>query len=162
MKCFDCIPFFADYRTVITNIVHDEIHAGTSYCDLDFEMHDMTPDETDLFEDISRYIYQLGRGERSAMVHALFLSNQTTDNIVVISNDKEAYQVFHRLVLKDPDLKKRFPNMCLIKWVRTYDAIRRMWEKGLLRNGLAEEIYSEMSRLLGEKNLRFLLEEPEI
>lgn len=161
MRSFDCTPFLSMYETIFTDIIYDEIHKGNSFKDLDFKVHALSEEEQELYNDSTTYMFGLGSGERSAMVHALFLSNEQVDRIVVISNDKEANHIFHRNVLRNPEFKEQFPNMDRILWVRTIDVIRKMWEKGLIDFESSKAIYEELKNIMGPK-LKFLLQEPEI
>lgn len=161
MESFDCTPFFSRYKVIVTDKVFDEIHTGNSFQDQEFNVHALTEEEQELFDDITSYMHKLGSGERSAMIHALFLSNEEADKIVVICNDKEAYHVFHRDVPRNPDLKARFPNMERILWVKTIDVVKKMWEEGWMDSEEARGVHHEMKIILGPK-LDFLLEEPKV
>ncbi len=161
MRSFDCTPFFSRYEVVVTDKVLEEIHTGNSFRDQEFNVHELTSEEQELFDDSMTYMHRLGSGERSAMIHALFLSNGEADKIVVISNDKEAQHIFQRDVPKDPDLKSRFPNMERIMWVRTIDVVKKIWEEGLMDPKEAHGVYHELKAILGPK-LNFILEEPKV
>ncbi len=161
MKSFDCIPFFSGYHTMYSDLVWGELTKGNSYRAMPFEVYHLTPEEQELFDDTTNYMACLGNGERSVMVHALFLSNVHTcegdDKIVVVCNDKEAHHIFSRDLPRIPIIKEKFPNMGKIVWVRTVDVLEKMWEEGIINNSVAAEIYDELKIILGPK-LKFLIE----
>lgn len=155
MRSFDCIPFLSDYETVMTENVLNELRKGNSFKEMPFEIYSLSAEEQKLFEDTVSYITCLGSGERSAMIHALFLSNEHTctdsDKIVVLSNDKEANHIFHNIVSRDPSMRRMFPNLDKIVWSRTVDVIEKMWNQGLIDDVAAKGIYNELRIIIGPK-----------
>lgn len=161
MKSFDCIPFLSGYHTMYSDIVWEELTKGNSYKTIPFEIYHLSPEEQELFDDTTNYLSGLGSGERSAMIHALFLSNSHTcegdDKIIVICNDKEANHIFRRDLSRNPMMKRMFPNMEKIIWVKTIDVLEKMWIEGAIDKNVAVEIYNELKIILGPK-LKFLIE----
>jgi len=127
MKSFNCIPFLSSYDTIITEDVLNELRRGNSFKGAPFEIYSLSDKEIELFNDTTDYMSKLGRGERSAMVHALFLSNEhsceNSDKIIVLSNDKEANHIFHNELCRNPSIGQMFPNLDKIIWSRTVDIL---------------------------------------
>ncbi len=114
MRSFDCIPFLSNYKTIITDHVFNELKRGISFKNLPFEIYKLSNEETELFYDTADYLSKLGTGERSTMIHALFLSNkyscENKNKVVVLCNDKEANHIFQNVLPKDPMMRHLFPN----------------------------------------------------
>lgn len=155
MKSFDCIPYLSKYHTMYSDIVWKELTSGNSYKSIPFETYRLSSEEQKLFDDTTNYMSNLGCGERSAMIHALFLSNEHScngdDKIVVICNDKEANHIFRRDLPRDPMMRRMFPNMEKIVWVKTIDVLEKMWIEGAIDKSVASEIYNELKEILGPK-----------
>ncbi len=155
MRSFDCIPFLSEYETIVTSNVISELKKGNSFENIPFEIHTLTNDERAIFEDTANYISRLGAGERSVMIHALFLSNEHSckadDKIVVLCNDKEANHIFHNDLSKDPMIKRLFPNYDKIIWSRTVDVIEKMWNIGLIDDKTGKSIYEDLRIIIGPK-----------
>ena len=159
MRSFDCIPFLSGYETVMTENVLNELRKGNSFKETPFETYTLSGKEKVLFDDTTGYMSRLGKGERSAMIHALFLSNkhscEDSDKIVVLSNDKEANHIFHNVLPKDPTMRRMFPNIDKIIWSRTVDVIEKMWNAELIDDDAADGVYDELCVIIGP-DLRFL------
>ncbi len=155
LKTFDCVPFLSQYDTVLTTIILDELNNGRPFRHVPFEIHELTYEEKELYDDTKTYITELGPGERSAIVYALFQSNihscEDSDKIILFSDDKEAKHIFSHVILKSPELKRQFPNMDKIIWSRSINLIDRMWNSHLIDNESAEGILRDLRPILGPK-----------
>ncbi len=160
MRSYNCVPFLSSYDTIMTDEVLDELEKGNSFRGCVFKTYSLSDKEAALYNEMSRYISRLGKGERSAMVHALFLSNGRTcedaDKIVVLCNDKEANHIFHNVVCKDPKIKRMFPNIQKIIWSGTAEVIRKLWNEGYIDKKTANNIHDELHMIMGPK-LDFLI-----
>ena len=161
MRSFNCIPFLSEYETIMTDDVINELKKGNSFKNIPFKIHTLTDEERAIFEDTANYISKLGIGERSVMIHALFLSNEHSckadDKIIVLSSDKEANHVFHNDLLKDPMIVRLFPNCDKIIWSRTADIIKKMWNIGLIDDETGKSIYKDLCIIIGP-GLDFLIQ----
>ncbi len=155
LKTFDCVPFLSQYDTILTTVIFDELNNGRPFRQVPFEIHELTTEEQALYDDTRNYITELGPGERSAIVHALFLSNihscDDSDKIILFSDDKEAKHIFTHVILKSPELKSRFPKMDLIIWSRSINLIAKMWNSHLIDAESAEGICRDLRPILGPK-----------
>ena len=157
LRCYDCSEFLGRYRTILTDDVRKETSFGTENRSKSFEPYDLSPDEIEFSEWINDSIMELGPGERSIIAHALFMSNDDSDEgIFLISDDKEARHIFERTLSRSPKIIERFPHLNRITWVRSDDVLRRIMDEGMLDDGMASEIYSELFQVLGPKRLGFL------
>lgn len=127
---YDCKSYLQHYRTVLTEIVLNELKKGESFHQLPFETYKFTELESKLYSDLESYVVNLGPGEQSVIVCALSLCTNHTcegdDKIVVLSMDKEAHHVFERTVLKDPAVMKHYPNAKKIIWVKVADLLKKV------------------------------------
>lgn len=159
MRSFNCIPFLSGYETMMSKDVHDELCNGNSFKGTPFLIYSLSDREMELFNQVSSYMLNIGKGERSTMVHALFLSKERTcegsEKIIVLSNDNEANHIFRKILCKDPKIRRMFPNLEKIVWARTIDVIKKMWNEGLIDEDAAKNVYDELCGIIGPE-LKFL------
>lgn len=161
MRSYDCVPFLSSYETILSEEVVSELRQGNSFRCCTFKTYNLSEKERMVSDKMSHYISKLGEGERTAIVHSLFLSNRHTcendDKIVVLCNDKEARHVFHNVVCKDPEIKQKFPYNHKIIWSGTADVIRKLWDGGYLDEKTASNVHKELQMIVGPK-LNFLIQ----
>ena len=153
----DCTRFFSEYRVIVTEQVIEETSIGQLTAGCVFERYALDDDELELYERINDSIMELGPGERSAIAHALFMSNDGGDErIIIISDDKKAKHTFERIMIRMESIVERFPHLDRITWVRSFEVLKRMMDKGLLDETSASGMYDQLSPVLGPKKIGFL------
>ena len=128
----DCTRFFSEYRVIVTEQAIEETSIGQLTAGCVFERHALD-DKLELYERINDSIMELGPGERSAIAHALFMSNDGGDErIIIISDDKKARHTFERTMVRMESIVERFPHLDRITRVRSFEVLKRLIDKGLL------------------------------
>lgn len=159
LRSFDCGIFLSRYRTIMTDIVTMETDLFKDGREKYLEGAVLSKKEIELSEWINDSIIELGPGERSTIVHALFMSNDGSDErIIIVSDDKEARHAFDRLITRSKRIRSGFPNLDRIVMVRSEDVLRRIMDDGMLNAEVAESIYFELYRILGPNRISFLRE----
>ena len=159
LRSFDCGIFLSRYRTIMTDVVVGETNLLKDGREKYLEESTLSRKEKELSEWINNSVIELGPGERSTIVHALFMSNECGDErIIIVSDDKEARHAFERLITRSKRIRSGFPNLGRIEMVRSEDVLRRMKDGGLLDADVAENIYFELYRILGPARIAFLRE----
>lgn len=155
MRSFDCIPYLSNYKIIFTEQVVSETNNDRFELNVPFEYYKLSSDEEKLYSEISDYVGFLGKGERSVIVHALNLSNEhdhtEEGHIVILSMDREAGHHFRNDILKDPQIRKTYPNAEKILWVGASDFLKKMWDEGAIPEQIAPQIYREIRPILGKK-----------
>lgn len=159
IRSFDSTIYLKNYSVIVTREIYTELSKGSTFnCPLD--VYDLSDEERELYDDTETYMFDLGEGERSALVHALFLSNQhacsDSDKIIVLSDDKEAGHTFCHKICSDPYMKKLFPNASRIIWSDTVGLVKKWQESNLLNKAISDSIFIELCNVVGPKKLNFL------